>query len=65
MTIGAAGGVTVSQALNISGVSLWAIGLVLATVGYLVNLWFVSRARDKAQLLYVNQDYERGLYYDL
>lgn len=64
MTIGAAGGVTVSQALNISGVSLWAIGLLLAAVGYLVNLWFVSRARDKTQLLYVNQDYERGLYYD-
>lgn len=64
MTIGAAGGVTVAQALDVSDISLWGIGLLLAATGYLVNLLFVRRAREKTQLLYVIQDYERSLYYD-
>ncbi len=64
MTIGAAGGVTVAQALGISGITLWGVGLVLAALGYLVNLWFVRRARRQTQMLYVSQDYERGLYFE-
>lgn len=64
MTIGAAGGVTVAQQLNLDGAELWAVGLFLAAAGYLVNLWFVRRAREKTQKLYITQDYERSLYYD-
>jgi hypothetical protein len=37
---------------------------MLAATGYLVNLAFVRRAREKTQQLYIEQDYERGLYYD-
>ena len=62
MTIGAAGGVTVAQAFQVSNVALWGVGLVLAALGYLVNLFFVRRARRQTQMLYVSQDYERGLY---
>ncbi len=64
MTIGAAGGVTVAQAVGVSGAVLWGIGLLLAALGYLVNLWFVRLARRQTQMLYVTQDYERGLYYN-
>lgn len=64
MTIGAAGGVTVAQVWEISGVTLWGIGLLLAALGYLVNLWFVRLARRQTQMYYVAQDYERGLYYE-
>ncbi|RMF93024.1 MAG: hypothetical protein D6736_02485 [Nitrospinota bacterium] len=63
MTVGAAGGVTVAQVAGVSGTMLWGIGLLLAALGYLVNLWFVRLARQQRQLLYVTQDYERGLYY--
>lgn len=64
MTIGAAGSVTVAQALKLEGVNLWLIGLLFVALGYLVNLWFVNRSRKQTQMLYVNQDYERNLYYD-
>ena len=64
MTIGAAGGVTVAQVMGVSGTVLWGVGLVLAALGYLINLWFVRLARRQTQRLYVTQDYERGLYYD-
>jgi hypothetical protein len=64
MTIGAAGGVTIAQAFGISGIPLWGLGLVLAALGYLVNLWFVRRGRRQTQLLYVTQDYERDLYFE-
>lgn len=64
MTIGAAGGVTVAQVLGVSETVLWGLGLVLAALGYLVNLRFVRLARHQTQMLYVAQDYERDLYYD-
>ena len=64
MTIGAAGGVTVAQSVGLSGTGLWAVGLLLAALGYVVNLWFVALARRRTQMLYVTQDYERGLYYE-
>ena len=64
MTIGAAGGVTLAQAFEITGIQLWAIGLALAAIGYFVNLHFVRRARKRTQMLYIAQDYDRSLYYD-
>jgi hypothetical protein len=64
MTISTAGGLTVAQALGISGVALWGLGLALAALGYLVNLYFVRRARYQTQILYIKQDFDRDLYYD-
>jgi len=64
MTIGAAGGVTVAKAIGIdSGLALWAIGVALAAVGYMLNFFIVRAIRRKKQKLYVLQDYDRGLYY--
>jgi hypothetical protein len=66
MTITAAGGVTLLQLLpgKILPEVSWGIGIGLAALGYLINLWFVRRARHQTQVLYVRQDYERNLYYD-
>jgi len=66
MTVAAAGGVTILQLLpqEFSTAELWGTGVGLAALGYLVNLWFVDRARRQTQMLYVRQDYERNLYYD-
>lgn len=64
MTIATAGSVTVAQALGLKGLTLWGIGLVLAALGYLVNLAIVRSMRKRTQRLYVEQDYERNLYYD-
>ncbi len=66
MTIVAAGGVTVAQRAmeDASKTILWGVGLVLAALGYLVNFLFVRWSSRRTQMLYVTQDYERGLYYD-
>jgi hypothetical protein len=64
MTVGAAGGVTLAHLLGISETLMWGIGLVLAALGYMVNWWFVRLARERTQMLYVEQDYDRSLYYD-
>ena len=64
MSIGGAGSVTVAQALGFQGVTLWGIGIALTGLGYIVNLITVRLMRRGKQLLYVRQDYERGLYYD-
>lgn len=65
MTIGTAGGLTVAQALGIpNGLRLWILGMLFAALGYLVNFWAVRWARRRTQMLYVTQDYERGLYYN-
>jgi hypothetical protein len=64
MTVSAAGGVTAAQIVGLSGGVLWAVGLALAALGYLVNVLAVRKARAKRQRLYVAQDYERSLYYD-
>jgi hypothetical protein len=64
MVIGGAGGVTVADAVGLSGVMLWGVGLGLAGLGYLVQSYFVRRGRRQTQMLYVSQDYERNLYYE-
>jgi len=64
MAIGGAGGITVAQYFKISDINLWAIGLALAAIGYIVNLAIIRLMRKRTQMLYVVQDYERGLYYD-
>lgn len=64
MAIGGAGGITVVQYFKISDINLWAIGLALAAIGYIVNLAIIRLMRKRTQMLYVVQDYERGLYYD-
>lgn len=64
MVIGGAGGITVAQYFEISDINLWAIGLALASIGYIVNLEVVRLMRKRTQMLYVVQDYERSLYYD-
>lgn len=64
MVIGGAGGITVAQYFKISDINLWAIGLALASIGYIVNLEVVRLMRKRTQMLYVVQDYERSLYYD-
>ena len=64
MVIGGAGGITVAQYFTISDINLWAIGLALASIGYIVNLEVVRLMRKRTQMLYVAQDYERSLYYD-
>ncbi|NIO29516.1 MAG: hypothetical protein GTO29_13295 [Candidatus Latescibacteria bacterium] len=64
IAIGAGGGVTLADALNLSGITLWGIGSGLAGIGYFAYLGIASRARKKKQMLYVREDYERGRYYD-
>ncbi len=64
LSIGGAGGLTLASALNISGITLWGIGITLAAVGYALNALIVQNARKQRQLLYVGQDYDRDLYYD-
>jgi hypothetical protein len=63
MTIGAAGGVTLAKALDLSDINLWILGIGLAALGYVINFIFVRWARHNTMMLYVHQDYERGLYY--
>lgn len=73
MTISSAGGVTVVQAmaayfnaeqfLNDNPIILWGIGLLLAGLGYFINLAIKRRSRTQQLMEYVKQDYERTLYY--
>jgi hypothetical protein len=64
MTIAGAGGVTVAQYFKASAFELWGFGLILTGIGYFVNQYIVLWVRRKTQMLYVTQDYERGLYYE-
>ena len=63
MTIGAAGGVTLADVLNLPDVAFWALGLALTGAGYFLNLLIVHRTRRYKQKQYIIQDYERNLYY--
>ncbi len=42
---------------------LWAFGAAMAGLGFLIHRVAVSWARKRTQKLYVQQDYERNLYY--
>lgn len=68
MSIGGAGSVTVGNLLaekfKLDSAELWGIGLAFIGIGYLINLVIVRSMRRRKQMLYVQQDYERGLYYD-
>lgn len=68
MSIGGAGSVTVGNLLaekfKLDSAELLGIGLAFMGIGYLVNLAIVRSMRRRKQMLYVQQDYERGLYYD-
>ncbi len=63
MTITAAGGVTIGQALGLSSVYIWALALGAGAAGYLVNLWYVNRSRRLTQMHLIQHDYDRNLYY--
>lgn len=39
-------------------------GLGAGALGYFINQWIVNWSRKRTQALYVDQDYERTLYYD-
>lgn len=43
---------------------LWGFGAVMAGLGYFIYAGIVRRGRKRTQMLYVEQDYERNLYYD-
>jgi hypothetical protein len=61
-----AGTVTLNQLLssfNLPAWSMWLIGLGMAGIGYIINLFFVWNSRKTKQNLYVRQDYERDLFY--
>jgi len=61
----AAGTVSVSQIFE--GLPSWSlvlIGLSAAGVGYLINLWIVRLMRKEKQRQYLEQDFERNLYYE-
>ncbi|MCF6149430.1 MAG: hypothetical protein E3K37_12320 [Candidatus Kuenenia sp.] len=68
MSIGGAGSVTIGNFLaekfHLSSAELWAIGLSFTGIGYIVNLLIIRGMRRRKQMLYVQQDYERSLYYD-
>ncbi|MBI4289107.1 MAG: hypothetical protein HY671_11865 [Chloroflexi bacterium] len=59
-----AGVITLSQLLTLPSWALWLLGLVLAGLGFLINLLIVRATRERRQKLYIQQDYERNLYYD-
>ncbi|NWG06938.1 MAG: hypothetical protein HXY35_09680 [Chloroflexi bacterium] len=63
MTVTAAGGATLGQALGLPTAYIWALALALGGAGYGLNLWFISRARRRTQMQLIQHDYDRNLYY--
>ena len=41
----------------------WIIGLVFAGIGFGINAWITRQSAVRKQKLYINQDYERSMYY--
>ncbi len=61
----AAGTISVSQLFGeLPGWSLVLVGLGAAGLGYAINTWIVRAMRKEKQRQYVEQDYERNLYYE-
>lgn len=57
-------GVITASALGMEPLQLWMLGILLAGLSYWVNLRVVRRWHAKKQELYLNQDYERNLYFE-
>lgn len=65
MTISAGGGVVALQQFwDPPDWVWWVVGLGLAGAGYFINLGIVRYTRRQQERLYVEQDYERNLYYE-
>ena len=63
MTIAGAGGLTLADYFQFSGIKLWGAVLGLAAIGYLINMMIKRYARRMSQMLYIKQDYERNMYF--
>lgn len=64
MTVTTGTGVITASALGMENSQLWMLGVGLAGLSYLVNLWIVRAWHDRKQRLYLKQDYERNLYFE-
>jgi len=65
MAIVTAGGtVPIVEFLNLKPPAIWAISIGLAGLGFLINIGIVRLMRRRSQNLYIQQDYDRTLYYD-
>jgi len=59
----AAGTITLVQWLSLSPIQGWGVGVACAALGYMINLGIVKTMRRQMQQNYVDQDYDRNLYY--
>jgi len=59
----AAGTITLVQWLKLSPIQGWGVGLACAALGYMINLGIVKIMRRRIQYQYIDQDYDRNLYY--
>ena len=57
-------GVITASSLGMEPAQLWMLGIGLAGLSYLVNLWIVRAMYVRKQKLYSKQDYERNLYFE-
>lgn len=64
IALGGAGGITLAQIIGASSVQLWIAGLFFAGLGYLINWIIIKNMRVEKQWLYIQQDYERSLYFE-
>ncbi|MCK4698264.1 MAG: hypothetical protein KAT53_08175 [Dehalococcoidia bacterium] len=64
MTVTTGTGVITASALGMEPLQLWMLGILLAGLSYWVNLRVVRWWHAKKQELYLNQDYERNLYFE-
>lgn len=64
MTVTTGTGVITASALGMDPLQLWMLGVGLAGLSYMVNLWIVRAVHVRKQKLYLKQDYERNLYFE-
>jgi len=64
MTVTTGTGVITASALGMDPLQLWMLGVGLAGLSYMVNLWIVRATYVRKQKLYLKQDYERNLYFE-
>ena len=61
-----AGTITLNElldSLNLPDWAPWLMGLGFAGIGFAINAWITRRSATRKQKLYINQDYERSMYY--